>query len=159
MCLDRSAPGRTACFYFRSLAILAAVVLVGIAPAGCASSDTALLPESERSVTVDRPYGEAFELVGDVLRAQGYEIDVSARESGTIRTAYRPDDRIENMSASAWSRVEASLVEGANGTRIVLTARARYSSATPNYGVGSGEMPRDDQRTVLEPVTEAIRDR
>lgn len=152
----RPVPGPKAGPIGRSSFILTGLALVAVLLAGCASSDTALLPESERALLVDRTYEETFDLVREALRTQGYEIEAASLESGTIRTGYRPDERIENMSSSAWSRVEASLREAERGTRVVFTARARYSSAERNFGVGSGEMPRDDQRTVLSAVMEAV---
>lgn len=134
--------------------LLAVLLAVGV---GCASSDTALLPESERAIVLDRSYEEAFVSVSEVLRAGGYEIDSSSVETGLLRTDYRSDDRIENMSSSAWSQVEAVLTEVEGGTRVLFTVRARYSTASPNFRVGFSEMPRDDQRTVLEDLKVRLR--
>lgn len=133
---------------------------LGIALAtGCSVlSNTAALPESERTVLVELSYAEAFELVEEVLRAEDYEIEEASREEGMIRTAYRRDARLDALTGSAWSQVEVLLEEVGDRTRVVFLVRGRYSGASPSAGRAPGEIPQSDQRAVLEDLKRALQE-
>jgi hypothetical protein len=126
---------------------------------GCSVlSNTAALPESERTVLMELPYTQALERVEEVLRAEGYDIEEASSEGGLIRTAYRRDSRLDALTGSAWSQVEVLLEEAEKGTRVVLLVRGRYSGASPSAGREPGEIPQSDQRAVLEDLKRALQD-
>ena len=127
--------------------------------AGCSVlSNTAALPESERTVLLELSYVDAFEQVEEVLRAEGYEIEEASREDGVIRTAYRRDARLDALTGSAWSQVETFLEEAGEGTRVVFIVRGRYSGASPSAGREPGEIPQSDQRTVVEDLKRSLQE-
>ena len=126
--------------------------------AGCSVlSNTAALPESERTVLLELSYTEAFEQVEAVLRADEYELEEASRDDGMIRTNYRRDARLDALTGSAWSQVEVLLGETEEGTRVVFLVRGRYSGASPSAGREPGEIPQSDQRAVLEDLKRALR--